>query len=1212
MPSPSTLGTTLDQWLTRLDAEGFQVGMRERLVVQEFLTRLAAQGELPDSPAAVLQLIGPLICSSPDSQRRYGELMKVFLATRPGPRKRRFTRRRDTLEGAPPPRPGWNRIGVIALLLALLIGLGWWLWPVSPPPRGDGGADQVIVDGTKVPAVQDTYAPPYPATQPDTPAPPTSNRPLVLAAWLIAGLGALVLAWAAWTRLRRTLYLQGARSDAQIEEHVLSDPHAGRIEFPPQPLRIASRGLRQRIAGEREVLDLDSTLAATVRSAGAFSPRYRLLQHTPEYLALVDRRHPGDHMADYAEALVQALAEHGVAVQVYSFEGTPDLGCWRLRQGAAGRELFDRSGMAELAARYGGHRLLVFAEADALVDPLTGGARPWARQLGVFPQRAWFTPMPMQSWGAAEEAADARGFLVLPMPAEALTTLAGWFSSGDLSLAAGADWPLAYPPLLKDQAVAWVARQSTPPEEMLKELLFQLRAYLGAPRYQWLGACAIFPSLSPTLTLALGKELDLDTRDLALGMATLGALPWFRHGRMPAWLRQALLADLSEENEARYRRVIQERLAGALEGSTAGAELARVATRRKLWAWLQRGSGPARDVVLVDFLREDRLSRLAQVLPEPLRRRLFRNGLAAQGLRSGLLAGLAGLCALSLGLGLYLNSHTAAPPPLTPDRPYSIALIGCADKGGLDTGTRALADSLATLPPSRLGLAASATRIAPTAYTPAKWNAGNALAAPAPGEIRVDAGNAALGGRLGNWLQSRSLAPASGTWAVTTAQSGQAAPVVNVCLGQTAPPPVEKLPAGAINIYIQIGTEAQRAWAARIMERLRLIPRVEVSIELVDLKRLPDRIEIKSRGGNPAFIKQLEGELAGTLGTPAVTKALKLLKDNAVKGDSYEIWASNRLCILDIVPACGPGTVEKTPAKTVLIREFLAQRGTLAPGEQDRLCYAVENAERLSLAPGPGALKNTGKDCVPVQPARTTVYTLTAIGQYGASVARKLTVRVKEAANTVQVPRLTGQSVSLAGEILAKLGLKMERVDSTTPTRARPGTVLDQKPPAGGSVAPGSAVTLVVAGEAPTQTPSGTAPPATGWCCVPSPQNVQQQVRLEVVPLGERECANRGGRFFQDEKQAMSECSGRPVQSAQPLPSGWAQVDVAEIQALLAKYGFYKGPQDGAVRDELIKALMLFQEKSGQIPDGIPGPRTLSLLRGENRVPKAPEQLRLK
>lgn len=1150
------LGDTLDAWLSRLDAEGFQVGLRERLIVQTFLTRLAARGELPESREAALGLIGPLICTTPETQRHYAALLKTFLAVRP----RRFRRGRAAVaaprdEAAPARRWGWW-LGLAFLLAALVAGLGWWVSrPVEPPapPPSEAVMDLPEAD----PRALEIYAPPPAAPEPV--AREAMPRPLRAAAWLVAGLSTLLLAWAAWARLRHALYLQGTRSDAEVEEHVLGDPHGGRVEPEAAPIRVASRGLRQRVAGEREVLDLNATLAATMDAGGAFSPRYRLLRHTPEYLALIDRRHPGDHLAAYAEAVLDALAEHGVTLQVYQFEGTPDHGCWRPRPGQAGREVFDRASFAELVARYGGHRLLLFADTAALVDPLNGGRRPWAGQLGGFRQRAWFTPMPMASWGDAEALADAQGFLVLPMPAEALTTLAGWFSSGDLSLTAAADWPLAYPALLKDQGVAWVARQQAPPEAMLQELLFQLRAYLGARRYQWLCACAIFPALSPSLTLALGKALGDEARELALGIASLGALPWFRHGRMPAWLRQALLAGLSPENEARYRAIIATRLAGALE-NTLGVELARVATRQKLFAWLGQGRGPARDVVLVDFLRQDRLSRLVQKLPEPLRRRLFHNGLAAWGLRPGLLLGLAGALGLSLGVLFFAPRLWTPPAPTMDVAKPRVEFIGCVDPLGVDLGTRALVDALARVTPADLGLASRAASFDLAAYAPATWTAQGGQPVPVAGDILHARGNAeqlALAERLLRWLAAGAPGGTARVWNLREAAADLAAVTVNACAAApAATAPVQDGGVSSATVYIQIGDKAQAAWAEVLAENLRRLGFTVPAIEQVDAGRLPKRIEVRAReSGDTKVAERIAAVLAGALETPAALNNLQTPRDARRNGNVYEVWASARLCIQDRAPSCGAAPASAMP---VAIRAFSAAPASLDPGEQARLCYAVENALKLTITPAVGVLKSTDKGCVAVAPASTTRYTLTALGEGRATARRGVTVRVR-------------------------------------------------------------AVTKVDPAPGPSGKTAAEAPAAKGWCCV-IPQARQQVQQQQIEPsrqmfaADEKACLGRGGRYFAEQGGAEAACATRPEQNARipEMPTAWRDVDVAEIQSLLAKAGYYKGAGDGVVGDALIKALMLFQEGNKMTPDGIPGPRTLSLLRGERAAPNPPALLPLK
>lgn len=633
-------GEALEAWFSQLDRAGFHIGMRERIVVHALFAQLAAANELPKVGALerMLELARPLLCSQPEQQRSYLLLQREFLkqhATTKG----EAAAQQDPLQADKKGSIAASLWASLALILVVIAVLMWSISPDAPTPLTPPPEDPTTT-GSQVPESPSTrvYVPAVGLTIQneglgEMPAWSTPARATLFA---LGGASILSLCWLAWASRRRQLYLQGTRTDQEIEERLLADPNPVNIEPPQSITRRAARGLRQRFAGERVVLDVPATLRATMQAHGGLTPRYSVVKQTPEYFVLIDRRHPADHHAAYSEMFVAALARSGVAIQVYSFEGSPQSGCWRTRSGT------DRSGVisfAELASRHGGQRMIVFAEAQALISEADGLPQPWTRHLGSFPQRAWFTPMPLASWGHTEQAADELGFLVVPMQVEALDTLADWFASGHLGLSVSADWPIAYPRLLQDAAITWVTRPSAPPPQVVETLLFELRSYLGPMRFQWLCACAIFPAISPQITAALGKELARDARELALGVAAIGALPWFRHGFMPAWLRLTLLQQLSPDNERRFREVIEERLAKAIEGP--GATLVNVAQRKhRLAAWLRRARGPARDVVLVDFVRRGPMSRLAQKLPDAVRRRVFKNGVPAHGLGRGPLVGL--------------------------------------------------------------------------------------------------------------------------------------------------------------------------------------------------------------------------------------------------------------------------------------------------------------------------------------------------------------------------------------------------------------------------------------------------------------------------------------------------------------------------------------------------------------------------------------------
>lgn len=140
----SAFSPWLELWLDRLSAEGYRIGINERLLVYSLLARLAVRNALPNDPRERLRLLGPLLCGNPDQQRHYAGLVETFA---------RLNTDTHTGETAPPGggttdgrtvvhrrfRRGW--MGLLAILgLASLIWLLQPLWRVETPdvpPSGE-------------------------------------------------------------------------------------------------------------------------------------------------------------------------------------------------------------------------------------------------------------------------------------------------------------------------------------------------------------------------------------------------------------------------------------------------------------------------------------------------------------------------------------------------------------------------------------------------------------------------------------------------------------------------------------------------------------------------------------------------------------------------------------------------------------------------------------------------------------------------------------------------------------------------------------------------------------------------------------------------------------------------------------------------------------------------------------------------------------------
>jgi hypothetical protein len=159
----------------------------------------------------------------------------------------------------------------------------------------------------------------------------------------------------------------------------------------------------------------------------------------------------------------------------------------------------------------------------------------------------------------------------------------------------------------------------------------ELRAYLDDDGMQWLAACAIYPSLNWPVAIQFGLSLieKADRRERVL--LRLVRLPWFRHGWMPDWFRDALLARLSTETERRIRRDLEAFLEGTAEGTAADRLL--IASAKKPRKDAPDGQNLLEDHVFIEFLAGVRANRLTVHAPTRWRRLLFDRGIVGLGLQ---------------------------------------------------------------------------------------------------------------------------------------------------------------------------------------------------------------------------------------------------------------------------------------------------------------------------------------------------------------------------------------------------------------------------------------------------------------------------------------------------------------------------------------------------------------------------------------------------
>jgi hypothetical protein len=189
----------------------------------------------------------------------------------------------------------------------------------------------------------------------------------------------------------------------------------------------------------------------------------------------------------------------------------------------------------------------------------------------------------------------------------------------------------------------------SPGEPLISRVIAALEHDLPAAAFTWLAGCAVYPEIHWGITLRIGACLIADERQLAERLPALAQLPWLRHGYMPDWLREALLARLPAAAQELIRAELDDFLSRLREApADAGAACASLPVHRPgraavgdVWRGLKAlCSGPpavealpaAEDRVFLRFMSAPS-NPLGVRASDALRRIFYRHGLPLAGLR---------------------------------------------------------------------------------------------------------------------------------------------------------------------------------------------------------------------------------------------------------------------------------------------------------------------------------------------------------------------------------------------------------------------------------------------------------------------------------------------------------------------------------------------------------------------------------------------------
>ncbi len=707
-------------FLDGLPKPRFDAGPREHMLVRQFLLRLIAENSWPDDPSKLKTLLAPILCGTPQTQAEFHGLFDEWLKSAPFQSRlvigsdASATTSRDR-EGADALWlrwwPAWS--GALIVLIAISAYIASPLFqPIQPPPmprapgvpfqelavrrdapgqivvsvdykgRPEQGATVWLPDRSGTgPYIQAVTGPdgkasvPYgsarawnllvthPGFQPkfiEGIAPGGGAVTVSLNAkptkalletklttlerrfpiWISAALALLPL-------MILAVWVWRARQRAKEEKAFLDKWETGlaltplRIHTRPQEDELfqtasiaeLARELRRRIPIATRRLNVVPTVKATIARGGLFSPVMEERLAAREFLVLVERKNLRDQQARFFGALLDRLASREVYIDRYFYSSDPSV-C----ETAANERAWIR--LDELLALHPNHELWVIGDANLLLDPFTKEPTPSLELLSRWPGGCVLTSA---ACGTAGE--DHIRRLGLRVTGASPQGIGGASAQVD-----------SQPRLLQEEESSWLDRHG-PAEDVIRKLDRQLRAYLGAAGYECLLACAVYPGLAWNLTLYLAMEfVEKDYREEALGK--LVRLVWFRHGRMPEWLRTFLVAKLEPEQIARILEKLESFVDRAKEQRGEGGGLEFV--KRDPNAGVAPDK-PLNDYVFLSFLRGQKPKASDVAAPGWLKRLLYPDGRSGFGLRPSVRAALAGLAAISIFAGAEWAARSVAP-----------------------------------------------------------------------------------------------------------------------------------------------------------------------------------------------------------------------------------------------------------------------------------------------------------------------------------------------------------------------------------------------------------------------------------------------------------------------------------------------------------------------------------------------------------------------
>jgi hypothetical protein len=641
----------------------FRLGTGEVLRTVELLERLTTEGRAPTTPADAARWLAPVLCVSPRQQDILLQRLQAYKPFEedapplPPPHRR----------PPPPPPPSqtviprWVRVAALIALLGIACLLILRLTP------------EITSKAVNVTA--------QPSSKMVTSASITFAAPAVFRGLSSVLPLALVppLGWLLWVRIRRL-------GRPVLERRPFDGRRAARLHPAAEPLELfASTDLTHAVQGMRAHrkiaslrVDARASAHATARAAGrpvlVTGSRPRL----PDYPIIVEQLAARDHLPVLARAFAGRLSSEGVPNALY-------LSSEDFRWLRHDSEVYVPTTLADLTARYDADVLLIIGDGTTLLDPLSGRLEPTLTALEDWRVVVLLTPVPRRRWSWRERHLALAGVVVLPVTSEGVGLLGDFLrAEGKLPRLAIERPPVRPGLLMREGREAFRWHRDYPPSETDREATLDAIA-LELPPGGFELACvlALFPEVRPDLTLHAASipyapetpaipRPPIGTRRLAdeSAFAALAALPWFRYGRIPDWLRIDLVRSLRPERAVQARAMYAAWLSTSGRGGSTVQITSDTLGRTASEAAVHDPESPLRDAIFLRFARGEEPNEIELDAPDAVVQAV-RSDVQRWERRAKIAAfGLSGLILVAAAV------ITASGVPVTFDKNWPIIKIG--------------------------------------------------------------------------------------------------------------------------------------------------------------------------------------------------------------------------------------------------------------------------------------------------------------------------------------------------------------------------------------------------------------------------------------------------------------------------------------------------------------------------------------------------------